>query len=260
LNIVTTKDINDEMMRFQVLEQIGSLHYQLKQYDKSVCYYKRSLEVLDTIKHKTGFDRERVMEKLSFANESLQEQSNIEEVDTGRHIPIRNKVKVRGRSSLTQKVNKEPTYLTLVQMTQIPLTPSDTVRFTEEGVTFGSNQMSPKIPGDTGQTSKSLAVTPLDLTSVNSSLVDSAFSSEGLTKTPGEVQNSVPQGSLALGPNAKELYTTQTHDIFIKKRGQMKIRKAKRIVPITEAVDVVTPTQTTPQSIRTSKSKICILS
>ena len=59
-------------LQFQACEGLGAINYHMGKYGEAVSYFKQALGILDEIKQETGIPRERVMEKLSDAEEALQ--------------------------------------------------------------------------------------------------------------------------------------------------------------------------------------------
>ena len=59
-------------LQFQACEGLGAINFHMGRYGEAVSYFKQALGILDEIKQETGIPRERVMEKLSDAEEALQ--------------------------------------------------------------------------------------------------------------------------------------------------------------------------------------------
>ena len=59
-------------LQFQASEGLGAINYHMGRYGEAVSYFKQALEILNEIRQDTGIPRERVMEKLSDAEEALQ--------------------------------------------------------------------------------------------------------------------------------------------------------------------------------------------
>lgn len=59
-------------LQFQACEGLGAINYHMGKYGEAVSYFRQALGILDEIKQETGIPRERVMEKLSDAEEALQ--------------------------------------------------------------------------------------------------------------------------------------------------------------------------------------------
>ena len=64
--------VRNNYIQFQACEGLGAINYHMGKYGEAVTYFKQALGILDKIKHETGIPRERVMEKLSDAEEALQ--------------------------------------------------------------------------------------------------------------------------------------------------------------------------------------------
>ena len=270
-------------MQFQALEGLGTVCYHTQQYTSSVSYFEQALQVLDQVGDNTGLARERVMEKLSFVTEAMIKGSS--EVDHS--TPIRKHAKVRKQRASSSNESKSG-WSTTTPLTPIPflLTPQSTERFSEGGVSstprpHGKQTPSIVISGvdettptrysdkysqdlqqymnsyDNGSLQSS-TLTSLTTTS-DSSFLNSVFSAEGSNPRPIPTTTLVPEGSLALGLNTKELYTVEKLQVESNKKGRKRSHhQPTRIVPInsTTSTDNINPPTTL---IRTSRSSVCIL-
>ena len=270
-------------MQFQALEGLGTVCYHTQQYTNSVSYFEQALQVLDQVSDNTGLARERVMEKLSFVTEAMIRGSS-SEVDHS--TPIRKHPKVRNQRASSSNESKSG-WSTRTPVTPIPflLTPQSTARFSEGGPSPKPHPYGKQTPSiiisDVDETTptrysdkysqdlqqymnsydngslQSSTLTSLTTTS-DSSFLNSVFSAEGSNPRPIPTTTPVPEGSLALGLNTKELYTVEKLEVESNKKGRKSSHHQTRIVPIngTTSTDTINPPTTL---IRTSRSSVCIL-
>ena len=281
--LTTAQSTGNTLLQFQALEGLGTICYHTQQYTNSVSYFEQALQVLDQVGDNTGLARERVMEKLSFVTEAMIRGSS-SEVDHS--TPIRKHPKVRKQRASSSNESKSG-WSTRTPLTPIPflLTPQSTARFSEGGasskphphgkqtpsiIISGVDETTPtrysdKYSQDLQQymnsydngSLQSSTLTSLTTTS-DSSFLNSVFSAEGSNPRPIPTTTLVPEGSLALGLNTKELYTVEKLEVESNKKGRKSSHHQTRIVPIngTTSTDSINPPTTL---IRTSRSSVCIL-
>ena len=259
-------------LAFQALEGLGSLSYKRKDYETAGKYFKEGLELLGSMKGgETGLARERIMEKLSHVTEILQKGAElVEATDTategkGRHKSYPDTGSGRGSTP---------------QLMPIPLTPRNTVRFSEDR-TFSLSHRNPISPHGTTPTSHTPRLTNQIPASINEANNRSLFHSSTLTSLTATSDSSlltsvfeepspahphrmlptspvVTQGSLALGPNTKALYTVEKQEVVQKKRGRVKSHQTTRIVPITSSPAPLSDRAPSAPPT-TSRSSVCSL-
>ena len=265
-------------LSFQALEGLGSLSYKTKDYEEAKRYFNEALELLDSMRGgDTGLAKERVMEKLSHVTETLQKgPEDIEETDAN----LKNRER---QQSLHSRHDS--------QLMPIPLTPRNTVRFSEDRIFSQSHQNSitphkttppyvyvttpgytaSQIPRSINETNRSLhssTLTSLTATSDSSQLSNSVFEEPnhahlGSAHPHGVLPTSpvVTQGSLALGPNTKALYTVEKQEVVEKKKkkGRTKSHQTTRIVPIDPSTSTPIPDHTHSAPPPSTHSSVCRL-
>lgn len=260
------QESQDPFLQFQSLEGLATLSYINKDYALAERHFKEALTQLDLIKddNNVGVARERVMEKLSCVTETLQNRSGAEETDTPTHKASRIKLVSSNHSSKSRRGS-------LTQVTPIPHTPRGTVRFSDSSFSLpmggivtpihrhGNRHREGELTTDSGGGGGPLNSSTLTSLTSDSSLVNSVFNDEPISHTHGALPTSpiIPQGSLALGPKAKSLYTVQKQEIETNKRGRTKSQQVTKIVPL----DVLnhTPPPVTTHTSRSNRSTVCVL-
>ncbi|XP_019856666.1 PREDICTED: tetratricopeptide repeat protein 28-like [Amphimedon queenslandica] len=264
-------------LAFQALEGLGSLSYQTKNYEEARRCFNEALELLDSMRGEdTGLARERVMEKLSHVTETLQKgPEDLEEADAN----FKNRERQQSHSRHDS------------QLMPIPLTPRNTVRFSEDRVFSQSHQNSttphkttppyvylttpgftpsqrPRSINETNRSLHSSTLTSLTATSDSSLLSNSVFEEPnhtqfGSTHPQGVLPTSpvVTQGSLALGPNTKALYRVEKQEVVEKKKkkGRTKSHQTTRIVPIDPSTSTPIPDRTHSAPPNSTHSSVCRL-
>ena len=218
------------------------------------------------------------MEKLSHVTETLQKgPEHLEEVDAN----LKNRERQNSHSNVERRQRDS-------QLMPIPLTPRNTVRFSEDRV-FSQSHQNPitphkttppylyvttpttnQIPRSINETNRSLhssTLTSLTATSNSSLLSNSVFEEPnhaqlGSAHPHGVLPTSpvVTQGSLALGPNTKALYTVEKQEVVErKKKGRTKSHQTTRIVPINPSTSTPIPDRTHSAPPTSTHSSVCRL-
>lgn len=239
-------------LQFQACEGLGGCYYHLNQYADAVSTFNTALQLLDKIEEDTSTAKERVMGKLSDATEALQRRSeganespsikgNIEHVQLSEPFRQGNndtgesqEHSVRRKSRKSQPVSPEngkreiqtrPATLVNqdscdmeIQAYEETLVSSDrSSDFSSADHLNGSNEYTDHPASSTHRTAKH-ALTPISSLSQGQSI--------------NYPQSPVTEGCLALGPNARDIYTTQSSQ----QQGRGRRKRGKGVRVVTEIV------------------------
>ena len=234
-------------LQCQASEGLGSLSYLTRQYSKANEYFTDSLDLLNQIGDDTGLARERIMEKLSDVAEAQHNPHVLEPVVEISHTP-------QIHPQVSMQHSRTPRYLhskmrqfayppppTPIPLLLPPIQPHSLERERLHGRSSALHRRHDPIPElqpslyetDDGLRHSS-TLTSLTSDSSSSQLSISVFS-------PARSRNQsadITEGSLALGPNAKQLYTVQVEDTLTKKGHHRKRLKSTKIVPIKPSASV----------------------
>lgn len=294
-------------LQFQTCEGLGSTHQQLGRFGEAASYYQQALTILDQIGEDTGIARERVMEKLSQASEALEEakaklQGGTTQSSDERREQVRSKAQANAgfRESVYGEVVEQDYDQTLPAAKKISLTERRGAKALPPIRAKEAQDLSRLpthvVPPSSSAKGKERLVPRIDMESDNSeystqlqAYVDSYRDSDGsqgswseelqaVRHTDKEIElhstqrpRSVREGSLALGPNAREKFTVQTTEEWSKgKGGKAKCRKKSEIICMsltspssrsTSASSIATPTnqQLQPTTQDRNQSKVCTI-
>ena len=215
--------------------------------------------VLEKVNDDTGIDRERVMEKLSDATLAMKRQQSEGRTPVRKHVKVRKAVH-RSRSDGESSVDHPDTtptvrHKTAGRVAPLPNRASATQPSTSRGLDSSYDQVQALYMETLGSNTTPLSSSISTLASLSSSssapsnnpLGASIFSRDQLHTplplTTGRWASSrlseVPEGSLALGLDTRQQYTTvevDEQDTGTRKKGakrkRKKGRKARKIVPL----------------------------
>lgn len=284
-------------LQFQTCEGLGSTHNLMGRFGEAASYYQQALAILDRIGEDTGIARERVMEKLSEATEALQQaqaRRGGREVSSKGEDPFTSKdfresvlgeVEEQDRTPLSPKAKKP----SITERRGIKALPP--IRATEAEKLSERPPHKPIVPPSTSTKGKE-RLPRIDSESNHSecfsqpdteSDVDAAANtsqgswSEELaavrqmdkaielhSATPTARSHSVRQGSLALGPYARDNFTVLTTEEWgMGKGGKRKRLKRSEIVPTSPSCVSTNSSRTTaPPQVETTaqqQSRVCTI-
>lgn len=247
-------------LQFQACEGLGSCYYHLNQYTDAISTFNTALQLLDKMEEDTSIAKDRVMGKLSDATEALQRRSEgaNESPSTNRDSPEHSQLpeshrhgnndsresedrSVRRKSRKSpemrengkrekEEIQTRPTRLmnqdscdneiqayekTLVSVSSDES--CDDERVSSADHLKGSHEDTDHPAFSPHRTAKQHALTPI-----------SSHSSLSQGQGINYPQSPVAEGCLALGPNARDIYTTQSSQL--QSRGKRKRGKGAKVI------------------------------
>ena len=244
-------------LQFQACEGLGGCYYHLNQYADAVSTFNTAVQLLDKIEEDTSIAKERVMEKLSDATEALQRRSEganewpsikrkspehsqlseprrQENSDTresqDRSVRRRKSRKSQplspenGKREEKEVIKTRPTTLVnqdscdieiqAYEETLVSVSSIESSDYSSADHLDGSHEHTDHPGSSTRRTAKQHALTPISSLSQGQSI--------------NYPQPLVTEGCLALGHNARDIYTTQSSQL--QSRGRRKRGKGVRVV------------------------------
>lgn len=213
---------NSHHLLFQASEGLGAVYYRIGRYGEAVNHFKQCLEFLNNIKEDTGIARERVLEKLSDAIEASQKADTSgpshhttvhdQSLGTSDH-PSHNHI-------LSQ--NNPPPSSSLDEGLRTPVRKHARVVRNRKHVRTVENRQVLERRGSYEADMTAYMQTYQESSIASSSEItdqdiNHRETDEQIDTTPVYVR----EGSLALGVNTRELYTTKTHTVNERGKGKL---------------------------------------
>ena len=208
------RTIDNAFLQFQACEGLGVCYYHLNQHSKAVESFNSALQFLDTIKEDTGIARERVMEKLSDVTEAL--QNSTEECDLNMMVADPSQSALNSQPSSTEHTGRQPLDSSAERSPQPPpekgkgkkskdnkvLQSRPTVLQTQDSYDLDIKAYEHTLAnGDSSSDEESVTDVQQPVLTPQSSLLQG--------QSDSYPQSPVTEGSLAIGPNARDTYTIQ---------------------------------------------------
>ena len=246
------------LLQFQAHEGLGSVGYSTNQYNRAVTCFKQALSVLEKVNDDTGIDRERVMEKLSDATLAMKRHQSEGRTPIRKHVKVKKAVRSRSDGESSVDHPDTPSIVTRHKSGRrapLPSRASGTQPSTSRGLESSYDQLHALYMETLGNNTTPLSSSISTLASLSSSSSASSnplgatIFSRHQPHTPLPLStdrwassrlSEVPEGSLALGQDTRQQYTTveveEQDGAGAKRKGakrkRKKGRKARKIVPM----------------------------
>ena len=242
-------------LQFQACEGLGVCQYHMEQYSEAVDSFNTALELLDKIKEDTGIARERVMEKLSDTTEIMQmsvkasdclssaspecsqlpnsyNQANNVSNRPLSHSPERNQLSSKGPGKGKQRKKRETHPTSFQNQDSCDLE----IQAYEE--TLISSDESPSHEPDSADRKRTSYLTATQsyqahTTDAQQHTQLTPISSHSSLSQGQGINYPVTEGSLAIGPNARNTYTIESSRV----KSEGKRRRGRGVKVVTEIVE-----------------------
>ena len=222
-------------LQFQTCEGLGCVHHQMGNHKEAAGNFQQALTILDHIKEDTGIARERIMEKLSEVLEELGMH--------GDHTPL-------PRQTSSGKAHTKNTKLSITERRGVKLAPIKQPHAHKQADSAKKQRDS----DDNSDYSTQLQAYMDSYAHGSQSSMELQSTRQIATPTSRQMDEqttlTVREGSLAIGPNARENFTIQTIEEWSKgKGGKNKRQRRSEIVPTSDVSSDNSPDSTLQQGI-----------